>query len=219
MVEIVYCREWRTKVRCTLNARVIMARRYRPRKLFKFWLYHDLTEDVRLMEYIQYLHKTRQFATMVRNGLRLMWTLGQGDMSVLLELFPTLQAQFTPDNSAIIAEFRQMLLQHQPVAMSPPTATQQRQLYAPVLLDDEQDTFVVKKDTSASGTITQNFLNAALGMVKTVYVPLNDETDPNEAQDKPEPSVQPRPVRVPDDDDDDYVPALEPGMMGMKKMA
>jgi hypothetical protein len=70
-----------------------MVRRYRPRKEFKFWLYHDIAAEARLMEYIDYLLKTRQFARTIRNGLRLMWTLGEGDLSVLFELFPTLRSR------------------------------------------------------------------------------------------------------------------------------
>jgi hypothetical protein len=70
-----------------------MARRYRPRKEFKFWLYHDLDEDKRLMEFIRFCKSTQQFACMVRNGLRLMWSLGEGNTTILYELFPWLQTQ------------------------------------------------------------------------------------------------------------------------------
>ena len=73
-----------------------MARRYRPRKEFKFWLYHDLDEDKRLMEFIRFCKTTQQFACMVRNGLRLMWSLGEGNTAVLYELFPWIQTQNTP---------------------------------------------------------------------------------------------------------------------------
>ena len=142
-----------------------MARRYRPRKLFKFWLYQDLAEDTRLMEYIEYLHKTRQFATMVRNGLRLMWTLGQGDISVLFDLFPTLRAQFTPDNSALIEEFR-LMLQTQSAAAVPalPPGIKALAINKPIAMpifdDDEQETVVIRRDENAGDQAADRFLQS-----------------------------------------------------------
>lgn len=67
--------------------------RYRPRKEVKMWLYTDKPEENKLVEYVGYLKKTRQLAKMVRDGLRLIWTLGEGDMSFLFQLFPHLEAQ------------------------------------------------------------------------------------------------------------------------------
>src|SRR5690349_10416459 len=101
-----------------------MPRKYRPRKEFKFWLYHDRDDDSRLMEFIQYCKSTRQFAKVVREGIRLIWSLREGNTSVLFELFPHLERQFNPDAEDLIAEFRDMLIQHrnqpalQPVQMT-----------------------------------------------------------------------------------------------------
>jgi len=143
-----------------------MARRYRPRKLFKFWLYQDLAEDTRLMEYIDYLRKTRQFATMVRNGLRLMWTLGQGDLSVLFDLFPTLRAQFTPDNSALIEEFR-LMLQTQSAAAVPalPPGLKPIAMNKPIAMpifddEDEQNTIIIRRDENAGDLAADRFLQS-----------------------------------------------------------
>lgn len=105
-----------------------MTRRYRPRKEFKFWLYHDLDEDKRLMEFIRFCKTTQQFARMVRNGLRLMWSLGEGDTTVLYELFPWIQTQNTltktaPDTENLerqIADLKQIMLQ-QGTAKTPHT--------------------------------------------------------------------------------------------------
>ena len=148
-----------------------MARRYRPRKEFKFWLYHDLAEDTRLMEYIQFLVRTRRFATTIRNGLRLMWTLGQGDLSVLFDLFPTLRSQFTPDNTALIEEFRRLLHEQSHVPASSPGLMRleagelpsARTFALPVLDDDDdQATLVIKRDTST--TAGDNFLKSILSI-------------------------------------------------------
>jgi len=92
---------------------------YRPRKEFKFWLCHDRHEDTRLMEYIAFLKTTRQFARVVRNGLRLMWSLHEGDTSVLFELFPHLKQQFKPDTEDLIEQFRVMLLHTKPDDAAP----------------------------------------------------------------------------------------------------
>lgn len=95
-----------------------MAGRYRPRKEYKFWLFHDLPEHQRLMDFIQYCKSTRQFAKVVRDGIRLIWSLREGNTTVLFELFPHLERQFNPDAEELIAEFREMLL-------SRPTTIQQ----------------------------------------------------------------------------------------------
>lgn len=148
-----------------------MARRYRPRKLFKFWLYHDLAADTHLMEYIDYLRKTRQFATVLRQGLRLMWTLGEGDTSLLYELFPTLRSQLVPDNTDLIEQFRQMLQAQ--IAVLPQVEQPQlranksaQALPAPHINEpafEEQDTVIIRRDTQAGQANAANFLKAAFG--------------------------------------------------------
>ena len=97
-----------------------MPRKYRPRKEFKFWLYHDRDEDSRLMEFIQYCKSTRQFARVVRDGIRLIWSLREGNTRILFELFPHLERQFNPDAEDLIAQFRDMLLQNRNVPAPQP---------------------------------------------------------------------------------------------------
>lgn len=67
--------------------------RYRPRKEVKMWLYTDKPDEEKLVGYVTYLKQTRKLAQAVRNGLRLLWSLGEGDTTVLFELFPHLEAQ------------------------------------------------------------------------------------------------------------------------------
>lgn len=137
-----------------------MPRKYRPRKEFKFWLYHDRDEDSRLMEFIQYCKSTRQFAKVVRDGIRLIWSLREGNTSVLFELFPHLERQFNPDAENLIAEFRDMLLQHrnqpapQPVQITSsvgqveqgsPKLLGMKKIELPLLDDDDDDTMVINK--------------------------------------------------------------------------
>jgi hypothetical protein len=149
-----------------------MTRRFRPRKEFKFWLYHDILQDSRLMEYIDYLRKTHQFAKTVRSGLRLMWALGEGDLSVLFELFPAYRSQFVPSGDDLIEQFRQMLLQNQPttpeiygierVPTGNPKPLPAPKIAMPTL--DDEDTIVIRRDTSSGVSATANFLDAAFGI-------------------------------------------------------
>lgn len=137
-----------------------MPRKYRPRKEFKFWLYHDREEDSRLMEFIQYCKSTRQFARVVRDGIRLIWSLREGNTRILFELFPHMERQFNPDAEDLISEFRQMLLQHRnepvqhPVSIDSGIEQGGRKLLSGAkidlpLLDDDDDgeTIVLTKKT------------------------------------------------------------------------
>jgi hypothetical protein len=156
-----------------------MPRKYRPRKEFKFWLYHDRDEDSRLMEFIQYCKATRQFARVVRDGIRLIWSLREGNTDVLFELFPHLERQFKPDAEELIEQFRQMLMQQQvaapvpqpaPLAIADGAAEQggKKSLAAvkvalPLLDDDDDgDTLVLKRKTS--GVNGSNLLAGILGL-------------------------------------------------------
>lgn len=108
----------------------------RRKKDFRFSLFHDTVEDIRLMEYVEYLRKTNQFASMIRNALRLVWTLGEEDLSVLFELFPGIRKQFMPKPDDLIDQFRQMLQHHMTAAMEaapePPPAPGPQQLELPL---------------------------------------------------------------------------------------
>lgn len=120
--------------------------RYRPRKEFKFWLYHDLADDVKLMEWIKFCKETRQFASVIKRGLRLMWSLGQGDTSVLFELFPTLKSELIhvkdlppvpppPDNSHLerqIAELKKLILEQGAISAPPKDYPSMKPATAPV---------------------------------------------------------------------------------------
>lgn len=69
------------------------------------------------MEFIEYCKKTRQFASVIRDGIRLIWSLREGNLDVLFELFPHLQRQFKPDADDLVEQFRQILLQQQSVSV------------------------------------------------------------------------------------------------------
>src|SRR5215470_3539978 len=89
----------------------------RRKKDFRFSLFYDMVEDNRLMEYVEYLRKAKLFDKVIRNALRLFWTLGEDDLSVLFELFPAIRKQFMPKPDDLIEQFRQMLQHHMTAAM------------------------------------------------------------------------------------------------------
>ena len=137
-----------------------MARRYRPRKEFKFWLYHDLAEDKRLMEFIRFCKDTQQFARMVRNGLRLMWSLGEGETFVLYELFPWTRPQAAllppaPDTEKLeqqIADLKRIILEQGNISTSSASY--------PMLKSSSTPPTVTPKNAPVAdaGAIADNFL-------------------------------------------------------------
>jgi hypothetical protein len=152
-----------------------MPRKYRPRKEFKFWLYHDRDEDSRLMDFIQYCKSTRQFARVVRDGIRLIWSLREGNTAVLFELFPHLERQFNPDAEDLIAQFRDMLLQHrtvpvpQPVQLDNGGGQGERKLLTVAkidlpLLDNEEDGDTLVLTKKSGGITGSNLLSGILGL-------------------------------------------------------
>lgn len=117
-----------------------MAGRYRPRREFKFWLFTDMPEQARLMEFIEYCKAKRAFARVVRDGIRLMWSLGEGDTTVLFELFPGLSAKLMPiqtapkpDNSSLerqIADLKMIILQQGFIQAPPKDYPQSKSAHA-----------------------------------------------------------------------------------------
>lgn len=153
-----------------------MARRFRPRQVFKFWLFKDKPEEYRLVEFINYCKANRKFASVVRDGIRLMWSLGEGDTSVLFELFPGLHAQLQPvqatptppDTGNLerqIADLKRLILEQGAISAPPPDYPQMKSLSAgvgstlgvgkkmalPVFNDDDDgDTIVLNKSSKKS---------------------------------------------------------------------
>ncbi len=161
-----------------------MASRYRPRQVFKFWLFLDKPEESRLIEFINYCKAKRSFARVVRDGIRLMWSLGEGDTTVLFELFPGLHAHLQPvqpaptppDTGNIerqIADLKRLILE-QGVINPPPKDYPQmksnntlgigKKMTLPMFDDDsEGETLVLSKSTAASVN-GSNLLSGMMGL-------------------------------------------------------
>ena len=110
------------------------------------------------MEYITYLSTTRQFARTIRNGLRLMWTLGQGDLTVLFELFPGIKASLDGQYRQDMDEIKRLIRENcnqsvQPILDRPAIKTL---LPVTVMEEDENELLVLNRVTSTDAT--HNFL-------------------------------------------------------------
>lgn len=153
-----------------------MAGRYRPRREFKFWLFMDKQEESRLVDFIEYCKKTRSFSRVVRNGIRLMWSLGEGDTSVLFELFPGLRTQLVPvvkpdtDNlERQILDLKKLILEQNanggralPAADKP--SKLQKSIVMPLFDDDDDNDTVVINKASSSKLNGGNLLSGIFGL-------------------------------------------------------
>lgn len=87
--------------------------RFRPRREVKMWLYLDKSDEEKLAGYVAYLKKTRKLAKAIRDGLRLIWSLGEGDTTILFELFPAIEKQlverFTPPPTSTPNEMQRQI--------------------------------------------------------------------------------------------------------------
>jgi hypothetical protein len=160
-----------------------MAGRYRPRQVFKFWLFKDKPEEYRLVEFIEYCKAKRSFARVIRDGIRLMWSLGEGDTSVLFELFPGLHAQLQPIQPAPtppdtghlerqIADLKRLILEQGAISAPPKDYPQMKsggtlgigkKMALPVFDDeDEGATLILSK--SSTGNNGSNLLGGILAL-------------------------------------------------------
>lgn len=159
-----------------------MAGRYRPRREFKFWLFMDKHEESRLVEFIDYCKRKRSFARVVRDGIRLIWSLGEGNTDVLFELFPGLSAKLIPvdalppppDTDRLereLADIKKLIIE-QGVIPPPPKEYPQmkstntiggdKKILLPVFDDEDDDTLVLNK--AAGSLYGGNLLSGILGL-------------------------------------------------------
>lgn len=146
-----------------------------------FWLDTSVHEEADIAAMVYYLKyggegsPGRIFAKTIRDGIRLVWSLRRGDLNVLFELFPWVQAEFagragatvgqSPKLTSQLERIEQLLLEqhYQPI---PEEQGSIKRLdvgsFSPPSFEDDDDLPVleVKKATASGGTATQNFLNS-----------------------------------------------------------
>lgn len=140
-----------------------MANRYRPRRGFNFLLYQDIDMEQVLTDFILRLKKERKYVTTLKNGLRLMGSLMQKDLSVLDELFPWVRSEIAAsvskkgsgdsDLERQIAELKQMMLESGATIKAPPAdyPLMKSPAAAPVAT-------IAKAATADAGQIADDFL-------------------------------------------------------------
>ncbi|MAS35621.1 MAG: hypothetical protein CL610_16545 [Anaerolineaceae bacterium] len=158
----------------------------RFRLQFKFWLDMHKPDEQQLAKEIDQLKQGRAFSQVVRDGIRLIMDLWNGNLTVLLALFPWVEDAFyqrfleqQPNPETTIQEqlqrLEQLLIEQgntpieniaQPGAATPgsPKAMIIPQVNNAVFEDDNQSELVVKKAKS-DGKSAQNFLDSAFGLI------------------------------------------------------
>ena len=145
-------------------------RRYTPRQTRKFQLRLDHPLDVHVAEVLGHARARRREVTIIREGIALWWALENGDLEYLFEKFPQYRAHFNPDVEELIDQFRQMLQQQAKgseetgTPVLPAGKTIDTPKFALPVFDDEddQDTLVIKRDTSTAAS--DNFMKAILSL-------------------------------------------------------
>lgn len=153
----------------------------RQRFLFKFWLDIAKPEERAIAEQSDSLKSRRQWQPSVRDALKLLYSLREKRIDVLLTLFPWVEeyfrARFAHEDSPANREFAAILKQQADIlshlANRPalPESTPQTpkllnipKVDTPVFDDDDDDDIVldIKKDTSTSSA--NNFLSSLAGL-------------------------------------------------------
>ncbi len=147
-----------------------------------FWLRSDKPDEQYLIELIDYLKSRGEFASTIRDGLRLVHALRQCEWDVLFEMFPALGADIDKrileaENAALrLAAARPIqVIQQQAQAIAipePPPSVGPRKLLTtpappPVFDDDDEITLDIK--AVQNGDSTQNFVNSVLAFVKVSH--------------------------------------------------
>jgi len=158
-----------------------------PRQTRKFQLRKDHAIDNHVAEILDFKRSKRAEVTTIRDGVRLLWALENGDLAVLFEMFPQYRTQFTPGGAGggddlqqiksmleiVVAgrKSNELLMQSAAAPASEPPAkgTGLKQIKAPNLDlpvfedDDELPTVIVKQ--AAMSDSAMNFVKAMNGLV------------------------------------------------------
>ncbi|MAS36297.1 MAG: hypothetical protein CL610_19995 [Anaerolineaceae bacterium] len=152
--------------------------RYRMR--FDFQLNVAKDEEYAIDEQIGSLKKQGLYSKTVRDGIRLVSNLRDGNLDVLFELFPWVQAEFLeyvagvqPEKSETERDIQQQLLRiekllatsEMEVRAGGPKAMKVSTVAGP-RLDFDDNVALTRKKAKSSGNSAQNFLNSALNLVQ-----------------------------------------------------
>jgi len=142
----------------------------RHRIMYKFWLDANKDDELLLMEDIDDLKYRRLFSKTIRDGIRLIIDLRKGNLDVFLELFPQFKERLDGNGGELIEKMNrlEMLLQQREASGARPNTNGGPKkiglgaLDVPRIDDDDEDTLVIKKDTSTHAS--ENFLRAMFAL-------------------------------------------------------
>jgi hypothetical protein len=141
--------------------------------MWRFWLALDKPDDELLNRFCEWASEQRKLAQFIRDGLRLIGTLREGRIDVLIEMFPFVQQALAADvkphssdsggTDRRLERIEQLLLENsqgtayqmggfKPVALKKVAASS---------FDDDLDTLILEKST-ATVSVSSNYL-AGLG--------------------------------------------------------
>lgn len=155
---------------------------YIPRRTRKFQLRNSHPQDMHVAEILDYARAKRQEVTMIRNAVQLEYSLGQGDLSILLERFPWVKEALSPpppvDNSNLvdeIAALRKLILEQG--AAIPPMKPNELQMqsssgagqlttksFALPAFDDDDDLPTLKLSKNTNNDSIANFLKGVMSL-------------------------------------------------------
>jgi hypothetical protein len=149
----------------------------RFRLQFKFWLDMNKADEHALAEQIENLKQGGAFTKAIRDGIHLIVDLWQGNLDVLLTLFPWVEEafyqRFTEHQSETsiqtqLARLEKLLIEQgsMPISSNP---YQPKKLIAPQIaapMQDDADELLRIKKAKSDSTSAQNFLDAAFGLVQ-----------------------------------------------------
>ena len=155
---------------------------YVPRRTRKFQLRNSHPQDMHVAEILDYARSKRQEVTMIRNAVQLEYSLGQGDMSILLERFPWIVEALKvaappapPDNTELLNEIlrnQRLLLERgitdtrlppSPIAAAPKPLATKAVVSAPTF-DDDDDLPTVTVSKNKDTDLAANFLKSLSGL-------------------------------------------------------
>ena len=145
------------------------------RMLHKVWLDLHIDVEAALIEELALRKQRRQYTASIRDGLRLLFSLQEGDTSVLFELFPELEGQIQSSTGGggvsqdDIDRLERLILARgaeSGMVMQPGSAKQiaAPEFDAPVFEEDDLDMFASQEITGHNKRVAKNFLNSIQGL-------------------------------------------------------
>ena len=156
--------------------------------MWRFWLNINDPEQDELNRYCEWASEQRKLAQWIRDGLRLIGTLREGRVDVLIEMFPFVQQALvssssgstssTDDTDKRLERIEQLLLENSQgttyqmsgVSAPGPKALNVPKFDLPAFDDDadDMDTLIIEKN-SVKVDATANFLSSLTGLTGQDY--------------------------------------------------